>query len=293
VTDSTERAAREVLPTPKLVSVVIPCYNQAHFLDQAIQSSLDQAYSQFEIIIIDDGSNDNTAEVASRYPSVRYVHQKNAGLSSARNAGLRHCRGDLIVFLDADDRLLPHALQTGAHEIQRHPECAFVSGQCRLIDSAGAALHTPVQELVERDHYLRLLRGGNYIWCPATVLYQREIFDFVEGFNPALNPAADYDLYLRITRDFSVSAHDTVVAEYRQHDLSMSRDLTEMQRVALAAHRAQWDIAKAQPSYREAYERGEQFWRNTYPTQQMLRRSRETVPEQMPADGVAHVASKQ
>src|SRR6266849_10400417 len=176
------------MPESGLVSVIIPCYNQAHFLHEAIESVLAQSYSNFEIILVNDGSTYSTAEVVRRHSPVRYVYQENAGLSSARNTGLRHSRGEFLVFLDADDRLLPHALETGVGSIREHPECAFVSGHCRVINATGVILPSPRQLRVEGEHYLTLLRGGTYIWCPATVLYQRRVFDFVHGFDPELNP---------------------------------------------------------------------------------------------------------
>jgi glycosyltransferase involved in cell wall biosynthesis len=292
VTDfSSEPARGKVSPEANLVSVIIPCYNQAHFLGQAIESVLGQSYSNFEIIVVDDGSTDNTAEVARRNPSVRYVYQKNAGLSNARNAGLRHSRGEFLVFLDADDRLLPRAIETGVSCMREHPQCASISGHCRVINVEGMVLPSPRQRGLEHEHYLELLRGGTYIWCPATVLYRRQIFDFVHGFNPALNPVADYDLYMRIARDFAVYSHHEVVAEYRQHRSSMSRDVSTMQRAALAAHGAQWDFIKGNRQYRAAYEVGRSFWRNDYPLQKIVSRIREIVRECLPPDAIVSVAT--
>jgi hypothetical protein len=144
---------------------------------------------------------------------------------------------------------------------------------------------------VEREHYLKLLRGGTYIWCPATVLYQRHVFDFVHGFDVALNPVADYDLYLRITRDFPVYSHNHIIAEYRQHPFNMSRDVSAMERAALAAHGAQWDFVKANTLYREAYDAGRRFWQNDYPFQQMVSRIREVVREQLPPEAIVAVAT--
>src|SRR5215467_10342139 len=88
------------------VSVVVVCYNQAVFLFDSIQSVLDQTYRNFEIVIVDDGSIDNTAEVTRGFREARYIHQPNRGLASARNTGSAVCQGRYIVFLDADDRLL-------------------------------------------------------------------------------------------------------------------------------------------------------------------------------------------
>src|SRR5215218_6482487 len=112
-----------------LVSVVIPCYNQAHFLDEAIESVLSQSYTNFEVIVVDDGSEDETARVASGYaledPRVCLIRQQNRGLAEAR--------GEYVVFLDSDDRLLGDALAVGVRELESHPRCAFVSGHYRPI----------------------------------------------------------------------------------------------------------------------------------------------------------------
>ena len=96
-----------------LASVIIPCYNQAHFLHEAIESASAQTYSHREILVVDDGSTDNTAKVTAGYPGVRYVRQENLGVASARNTGFKQSRGEYLVFLDADDRLLPEALRVG------------------------------------------------------------------------------------------------------------------------------------------------------------------------------------
>jgi glycosyltransferase involved in cell wall biosynthesis len=125
---------------PPLVSVIITSYNQAHFLNDAIESVLTQTYSRFEIVVVDDGSTDNAAEVVARYPGVRYMRQDNQGLSAARNTGLRESNGAYLTFLDADDRYLPSALETGVNCLREHPKCGFVSGHHSLISSNGSLM---------------------------------------------------------------------------------------------------------------------------------------------------------
>jgi glycosyl transferase family 2 len=159
-----------------LVSVVIPCYNQARFLGDAIESVLAQTYPHFEIVVVDDGSTDNTSEVASRYPRVRCIRQENRGLAGARNTGIRQSNGGYLVFLDADDRLLPEALEAGLRHLKERPECAFVSGHCRFIGVDGSSLPTPPQTPIEGNHYESLLRTC-YIWMPAAVMYQRVLLE--------------------------------------------------------------------------------------------------------------------
>src|SRR5919205_3439354 len=168
----------------ELVSVVIPCYNQAHFLAEAIESVLEQTYPHFEIVVVDDGSTDNTSEVASGYyPSekVRLLRQENKGLSAARNRGLAESRGEYVVFLDSDDRLLAEALEVGVGELESHPGCAFVWGRCRFVAADGSPLLRLEQERVEGDPHIELLRAGP-ILVPA-VVYRRSIFEVVGGFD--------------------------------------------------------------------------------------------------------------
>lgn len=134
--------------------MIIPCYNQAHFLSEAIESVLSQTYPHTEIIVVDDGSTDNTSEIAARYSCVRCVRQSNQGLAAARNRGLSASKGSHLIFLDADDRLVPDAIEYGLCCLNAHPECAFVAGHVRLIASDGSPLPTPPQPCVKREHYL-------------------------------------------------------------------------------------------------------------------------------------------
>src|SRR5215216_7819784 len=103
----------EVQDPRPLVSIVIPCYRQAHLLGDAIESALSQTYPRVEVVVVDDGSPDDPASVVARHPEVHFVQQANQGGSVARNAGLRASRGEYVVFLDGDDVLLPHAVDTG------------------------------------------------------------------------------------------------------------------------------------------------------------------------------------
>ena len=198
-----------------LVSVVIPCYNHARFLGEAIESVLAQTHQQFEIVVVDDGSSDSTVDVARGYEGVRCVSQRNQGQGAARNEGLRHISGEFVVFLDADDRLLPHAFDVGLRCLAAHPEVAFVAGRYAGLGPDGIQRPFRHDPVVERDHYLRLLTN-NYICMLATVMFRTAVVRHVGGFK--FRAAEDYDLYLRIARNHRIWCHDQVVAEYRQHD---------------------------------------------------------------------------
>jgi glycosyltransferase involved in cell wall biosynthesis len=238
-----------------LVSVIIPCYNQARFLGEAIESVLSQSYPHLEVVVVDDGSTDNTSEVAAGYGGVRCIRQENQGLAGARNTGIRHSRGSYVVFLDADDRLLANALEVGLRHLKEHPECAFVSGRWRLVASDGSPLPTPPQLRVEGDHYEALLRGC-YISTPAAVMHQRIMLEYVDGFDSSVSPSADYDLYLRVARDHPVHQHGEVVAEYRRHGANMTRDPALMLKSEVTVLRRQWKYARRSKQYKKAYKAG-------------------------------------
>src|ERR1700752_2148656 len=125
------------------VSVGIPCQNQARFLGEAIDSALRQTCPPMEVIVVDDGSTDGTASVAQGYAAVKYVRQPNEGAPSARNRGLHSSKGEFVLFLDADDRLLPDALAQGISALGDHPDWALVTGHVRLISATGTPETTP------------------------------------------------------------------------------------------------------------------------------------------------------
>jgi glycosyltransferase involved in cell wall biosynthesis/SAM-dependent methyltransferase len=245
------------------VSVIIPCYNQASFLAEAIESVLAQTHPHVEIVVVDDGSSDNTSDVAARYAGVRAVRQENQGLAAARNTGIRESHAPFLVFLDADDRLLPHALEAGLTCFDAHPECAFVSGGFRRIDPDGLALGDPVIPRITTAHYVETLKRS-YISMHATVMFRREILELVGGFDQSLRVCEDFDIYLRIVRSHPVCCHESVVAEYRRHPASISNDTTLMLKTALRVLRSQTQYIKTDTRYREAYRTGKRFWKELY-----------------------------
>lgn len=238
---------------PTLVSVIIPCYNHAHFLGEALDSVMLQTWPDFEIIVVDDGSTDNTRHVVSRYPWVQYIYQSNQGLAAARNTGLGHSKGNFLLFLDADDRLRSRALETGVGLLQTHRDCVFVVGQCQHIAEDGSCL--PSYSTFYRncaDHYGALLKT-NFILNPGSVIYRRTVFESVGAFDVFLRAAEDYDLYLRIVRQHSIYCHGEVVVEYRRHSANMSSKPALMFETILTVLRSQRSYVTANPQYEEAY----------------------------------------
>jgi glycosyltransferase involved in cell wall biosynthesis len=241
------------------ISVVIPCFNQARFLADAIESALRQTHPVDEVIVVDDGSTDHTREVARRYADVRYIYQPNAGLSAARNRGLRETTGDYLVYVDADDVLHTSAASIGSVHLDAHHEWAFVSGGHRRVGPDLQPLGEDCCWPVHADHYKSLLRA-NYIGMHAAVMYRRAALCHVKGFNEQLRACEDYDLYLRIARDFPVGCHAEVAASYRQHDQNMSRDPERMLNAALQVLQAQWPYVRNDFALKEAYLSGIRNW---------------------------------
>ena len=226
------KALRSYEPAPA-ATVVIPCFNQSRFLGDAIESALRQTVRPIEVIVVDDGSTDDTPSVAARYDGVTYLRQRNGGAPSARNHGFRQSRGEFVVFLDADDRLLPDAVALGIAALRDRPEWAFVTGHVQLIDAAGTSVGTPAQDHAAGDQFTALLRS-NYIWTPGAVVYRRASLDTSGPFDASARASADYELNLRLARQHAAGCHHHVVLEYRRHGGNMSGDVGEMLRSAVS-----------------------------------------------------------
>lgn len=209
------------------LAVVVVGYNQAHFLGDALASVLAQTRPADEIVLIDDGSTDDTAAVAARFGEARYLWQQNAGLSAARNAGLAAIGSRYVLFLDSDDVLAPQTLANALPALRADPRLAFVYGGYREVaaDLAELAVHPPI---VRDDPFAGLLQRGNYISMHGTVLYDAERLRGCGGFDPSLKSCEDYDVFLRLVRDHPIAAYDSIAADYRRHGQSLSRNALRM-----------------------------------------------------------------
>jgi glycosyltransferase involved in cell wall biosynthesis len=204
--------------SPSDTTVVIPSYNDARYLDGAIESALSQTSPPHEIIIVDDGSTDNTISVCEKFSdSVRLISQPNAGLAAARNKGVKLARTERIVFLDADDRLLPNALSYQHDALKMHPEVDVLaynfwhvtpSGE-RLSDCLVAhatGIHT-ITWSKDADSGPWIATGGlveallkDYPIAPAASSIRRSTLETCGGFNEAIRTSEDLDLFLRLAK---------------------------------------------------------------------------------------------
>jgi glycosyltransferase involved in cell wall biosynthesis len=209
-----------------LVSAAIITHNRAHYLDDAISSVLGQSFRDLELIVVDDGSTDDTAAVVARYddPRLRYVRREHRGKAVSRNAAFRLAEGDFVAFCDSDDFWRPDRLERQLAVFEEHPTVGMVHGQVELVDSAGRPL--PERTAAQRADFSAAHRkratyasyAFNCCCLSSTILVRREVFDTVGPYDSEL-PIEDYDFYLRLVLDFDVYFLDwPPLATYRVHD---------------------------------------------------------------------------
>jgi len=209
-----------------MVSVLIPCFNYARFLADALESALRQSRPDLpvEVLVIDDGSTDDTAAVAALFGArIRYLRQPNAGLSAARNTGMREAANDLVVFLDADDMLAPDAvlhLLACRQRAVRPP--AVLAGRDRAIDLKGKPMSDTIPAtgtLVPISARRLVLRNR---FAPG-VLADRRVLLALGGFDTSLQASEDRDMWIRVATQHPVALLDRVVLLKRDHGANMSR----------------------------------------------------------------------
>ncbi len=254
---------QDAAATP-LVSIVIPCYNQARYLGEAIESALKQTYSTIEVVVVDDSSTDHTALVAQSFLPVRYVHQPNGGVAAARNKGFELSHGEYVLFLDADDRLLPHAVESGLRLLQAHPRCAFAFGSAYYVNQSSTRRDRHLFPCNLTERIFPQLLECNFIANPAMVLYHRWALVSIGAFDVAVSASADYDLYLRISWLHPVAHHDEPVVEYRRHEHNMSNDPCLMLDTTLTVLSMHYPQFASIPALAANYRRGLAFWKDFY-----------------------------
>ena len=236
-----------------LVSVIIPCFNYGHFLTLALESIERQAYPRLETIVVDDGSSDSTAQVAMTH-RVTLLRQNNHGLSAARNAGLAVARGEFVLFLDADDELLPGSIAAGVEALAADHHAAGVVRPCQVIDSQGTVLPAKYPFIAAGDDLYRHWLRQNFVWTPGAAMFRRAAVAEAGGFPTEVGASADYALYLQFARSHRIAYQDRQAVRYRQHDRNMSRDPVLMLKSTLAVYeRERPDVARP---YKDAFRAG-------------------------------------
>ncbi|MBI5540696.1 MAG: glycosyltransferase [Bacteroidia bacterium] len=225
-----------------LVSVVIPAYNASKFINETILSVCNQSLVDLEIIVVDDGSTDNTAEIiqniAIKENRIKYLFQKNSGVSSARNFGFKNSSGKFIAFLDADDLWLTNNLTKKVEALNTAEEhYGLVHSDVQIIDSKGVVTARCLCGKKGKVLDDLLLWNGTVIPAPSSILLKREVLDKIGLFDVELSTAADQEFFFRIASQYHIERLPEKLVQYRVHDSNMHSNIALMESDHLLAYK--------------------------------------------------------
>jgi glycosyltransferase involved in cell wall biosynthesis len=210
-------------PNP-IVSVVIPNFNHAEYLGDAINSVLNQTFRDFEIIVVDDGSTDDSRETVAKFGArVRYIWQENSGLSAARNTGIRQARGEFIGVLDADDMYERDFMSVLVPLLRADREAGAIYCGYRFVDVSNQPLPQVEARLVPPDRLFQALVDGNFL-VPEAMLVRKRCYDEVGPFEVEFRACEDVDMWLRISKAYKVIGVTNALTRHRILPNSMSTD---------------------------------------------------------------------
>lgn len=221
------------MPLP-IVSVIMPAYNASAFIEEAIQSVLNQDLANIELIVVDDGSSDGTPELAARFgDKVKVLRQKNAGPAAARNRGVAAAQGEFIAFLDADDVWLPRKLALQVQFLRNYPDVGVVYGTFLRWHSLPDGSFSEPPEPIHMDKQFDTIPEHSG-WVYKTLLFdnvihiitamvRRSVFESIGGLDESLATGEDYDFWLKVSQQFRVAKFIRTLAYYRMHADSITK----------------------------------------------------------------------
>lgn len=223
------------------ISVVIPTYNRATFIGRTLDSVMRQTLPVFEVVVVDDGSQDDTQQIVESHPSrARFVAQENAGPSAARNRGIRETTGELILFLDSDDILEPDAISRLDAALQTDRNAALSFGRAIYIDQNDVVLTVPntmLDDTPEDGDMWRQLLRGNCIRTMGVVLVRRDVLEEVGGFDETLRSNEDWDLWICIAETSRpLLLVPEITLRYRVHGQNLTSNHDVMRNSGLAVY---------------------------------------------------------
>ena len=212
-----------------LVSVIIPTYNSADYIEEALESVFKQTFQDFEIIVIDDGSNDGTGEILKKYGDrVRYLFQDNSGPASARNKGIRIARGRYIAFLDADDIWLPTKLEKQIGLFYQCEHLGMVTtGVCSFDERGVFGFSTNKRKTLMHGDIARNIFLHSNVGTP-TVMVRKEVFDNIGFFEENIRQAEDDNMWIRIAANYDIELIDETLIKVRNHPQRMTLNKSEL-----------------------------------------------------------------
>lgn len=220
-----------------LVSIIIPCYNAEKYIEETIVSVINQTYSNWELIIVNDGSTDNSfaivKEFAEKDKRISFIEKSNSGVSDSRNKGLEKSKGDFIAFLDADDSWKPEYLEKQITNLQANQYTISYTA-CQLINQNGEKLNQQIrgENNPQLDDFL--IQKANYNTNPSGIVYKKECFEKVKGFDVNLSNNADQDILIQmLAKGNSIGYIDELLWDYRMHDNNMSKNISVLEKDTL------------------------------------------------------------
>lgn len=216
-----------------IVEIILPAYNAARFLPMALDSVIAQTFSDWRILLVDDGSVDETAQIAARYAEqlgsrLSYIHQENRGLAAARNTAIRHATAPFLALLDADDVWLPRRLERSLGSFGEDPEIGLSYGLVEGIDLNGELRARMTVGAYPAGWVAgKIYRRSMDLPCP-TITFRRVVLDTAGVFDETLRASEDRDLWLRIAQRYRVACVPEIIAQYRTSPQSMTTDPDRM-----------------------------------------------------------------
>ena len=215
------------------VSVVLPVYNAARYLPQAIDSILKQSFTKFELIAVDDGSTDDSPRIlrgfAERDPRVRVISRANTGIVGALNDGIGASHAELIARMDSDDISLPERLEKQVSYMNEHRDCVLLGAQVQVIDPHGMPLFRSANPLDHESIDAALMLGKGGVLRHPSAIIRRDAFTRVGGYRPQYQWAEDVDLFLRLAEVGRIANLPDILLHYRQHCGSVNRTRYQQQ----------------------------------------------------------------
>lgn len=276
-------------PPDGRLAVVIPCYRQAHFLPDALESLRNQRRRPDRIVVVDDGSPDDVVAAVAPYRDVDLIRQDNRGLSGARNRGLAEVDAEFVLFLDSDDRLLPGALASLEAALLAHPDAGFAWGFNEPVDSSWSPMSWGPTSFEGEPTYARLLEG-NCVGAPLGVLFRTAHVAAAGGFDESLDAAEDYEIFLRLAREHPYLCVHEIVAQYRHHGHNMSSNHELMYRAHVKVLEMQDPWVAGDPVLEAARRRGVQEAQRHYVSPARLERLKAAVRGRRPFTALRETA---
>lgn len=243
--------------TTPLVSVVIPCHNQAAFLEEAVNSCLQQDYPQLEVVVVNDGSTDGSPAIAAAYgQSIVYIEQANRGVAAARNAGVKAASGDFIAFLDGDDVALPDRLLSQAEYLSQHGDIGMVAGDALIYD--GRQELDALSTRTGKPRNLQDFRWETVDFCPypSTCMVRRTCFEAIGGFDERFRRSGgeDWLFAVQLALVGGLAYLDQPMARYRVHggNVTNNTSLVHAQNRLAARAAVEWERFAEYPSAMQA-----------------------------------------